>query len=402
MFDLFGRYVFRQVAGAFLVILLTLTAIVWLATALKQLDLLTSKGQSIFLFLKITSLALPNLMVVIAPNALLMASLYTLDRLNGDSELIVTTAAGAPVWRIARPFLALAGLVSVLLIILSFWMLPGSMRAMRSYVIQVRTDLISQVLQPGRFSSPEPKLTFHISDRTPDGDLVGLIVHDARNREQIMTYLAKRGRIVRDGDDAFLVMQSGQIHRKQANEKDESVQIVEFDRYIFDISQFGPKSILEELKPRERYLGELLNPAPDDPYYKRYPGHFAAEIHNRISNLLYPIVFVMIPIMFLGQARTVRQGRWNAMAAAFVLAIAVRVSGFAATNLNNLHSGAALLVYGIPLGAILVAALTAHARMAPYSRLRRGYESLSKLLPYNYNFWPAWGILTGRRHGRVG
>ncbi len=402
MFDLFGRYVFRQVAGAFLVILLTLTAIVWLATALKQLDLLTSKGQSIWLFLKITSLALPNLMVVIAPNALLMASLYTLDRLNGDSELIVTTAAGAPVWRIARPFLTLASLVGVLLVVLSFWMLPGSMRAMRSYVIQVRTDLISQVLQPGRFSSPEPRLTFHISDRTPDGDLLGLIVHDARNREQIMTYMAKRGRIVRDGNDAYLVMQNGQIHRKQANQKDESVQIVEFEQYIFDISQFGPKSVLEELKPRERYLGELLNPDPDDPYYKRYPGHFLAEVHNRISNLLYPFVFVMIPIMFLGQARTVRQGRWNAMAGAFVVAIAVRVSGFAATNLNNLHSWAALLVYGIPLGAILVAALTAHARMAPYSRLRRGYESLSRLLYHNYNFWPARGILTGRRHGRVG
>jgi lipopolysaccharide export system permease protein len=34
---------------------------------------------------------------------MLMASLYTLDRMNGDSELIVMTAAGAPVWRIGAP-----------------------------------------------------------------------------------------------------------------------------------------------------------------------------------------------------------------------------------------------------------------------------------------------------------
>ena len=75
MNTLFGRYVFRQVANAFVVILLTLTSIVWLATALKQLDLIVSQGQGFVLFLKITVLSLPSLMALIAPNALLMASL---------------------------------------------------------------------------------------------------------------------------------------------------------------------------------------------------------------------------------------------------------------------------------------------------------------------------------------
>ena len=52
------------------------------------------------------------------------------------------------------------------------------MRALRDLIPQVRTDLISQVLQPGRFSSPEPGLTFHIRDRSLTGDLLGLLVHD--------------------------------------------------------------------------------------------------------------------------------------------------------------------------------------------------------------------------------
>ena len=103
---LFGRYMFRQVANAFIVILLTLTIVVWLATALKQLDLITSRGQGIVLFLQMTLLSLPSLMALIAPNAMLMASLYTLDRMNGDSELIVMTASGATIWRIGAPLLA--------------------------------------------------------------------------------------------------------------------------------------------------------------------------------------------------------------------------------------------------------------------------------------------------------
>src|SRR4029453_8921244 len=110
---IFGRYLFRQAANALLVILLTLTLVVWLATALKELNLITSRGQGIVLFLQMTMLSLPSLMALIAPNAMLMAALYTLDRMNGDSELIVMTASGAPIWRIGAPIVALGGIASM-------------------------------------------------------------------------------------------------------------------------------------------------------------------------------------------------------------------------------------------------------------------------------------------------
>ena len=152
--SLFSRYVFRQVANAFVIILVTLTTIVWLATALKQLDLIVSQGQGFVLFLKMTFLTLPSLMALIAPNAILMASLYTLDRMNGDSELIVMTAAGAPIWRIGAPFVLLASMVCVVILICNLWVMPASMRALRGLITQVRTDVISQVLQPGDFPAP--------------------------------------------------------------------------------------------------------------------------------------------------------------------------------------------------------------------------------------------------------
>jgi len=129
---LFGRYVLRQVTNAFLVILLTLTSVVWLATALKELDLITSQGQGVLLFLHMTMLSLPGLMALIAPNAALMSCLYTLDRLNGDSELIVMTAAGAPIWRIGASFVLLATLVSIGILIANLWIMPASMRTLRS------------------------------------------------------------------------------------------------------------------------------------------------------------------------------------------------------------------------------------------------------------------------------
>ena len=390
--SLFSRYVFRQVANAFVIILVTLTTIVWLATALKQLDLIVSQGQGFVLFLKMTILTLPSLMALIAPNAMLMAALYTLDRMNGDSELIVMTAAGAPVWRIGAPFVLLASMVCVVILICNLWVMPASMRALRGLITQVRTDVISQVLQPGRFSSTEPGLTFHIRDRSPTGDLLGLLVHDERDDNQLMSYLADRGRIISNDDGAYLVMFDGHVHRYEKKSPDQGVQIVAFDQYIFNISDLNPKDAgSNELRPRERYLSDLLNPGPNVLKTKGAADRLRTELHDRFSTPFYPLLFAVLAVAILGHARTTRESRWAQILLAAGIAVGLRVSGLTASNLVTLSAGATPLVYVIPIAAIIVAALTAHVRMSP--ELRSKLSLQLKFIPDNIKFWTGRGIV---------
>ena len=390
--SLFSRYVFRQVTNAFVIILVTLTTIVWLATALKQLDLIVSQGQGFVLFLKMTVLSLPSLMALIAPNAMLMASLYTLDRMNGDSELIVMTAAGAPIWRIGAPFVLLASMVCVVILICNLWIMPASMRALRALITQVRTDVISQVLQPGRFSSTEAGLTFHIRDRSPTGDLLGLLVHDERDDKQIMSYLADRGRIISNDDGSYLVMFEGHVHRYETKSPDQGVQIVAFDQYVLNISDFTPKDTgSKELRPRERYLSELLNPDPKLLKQKGAAGQLRTELHDRFSTPFYPLLFACLAVAILGHARTTRESRWAQILIAAGIAVGLRVSGLTASNLVTLSAGATPLVYLIPIGAIIVAALVAHVRMSP--ELRSKLSLQLKLVPDNIKFWTGRGIV---------
>ena len=389
---LFSRYVFRQVANAFVIILVTLTTIVWLATALKQLDLIVSQGQGFVLFLKMTVLSLPGLMALIAPNAMLMASLYTLDRMNGDSELIVMTAAGAPVWRIGAPFVLLASMVCVVILICNLWVMPASMRALRALITQVRTDVISQVLQPGRFSSTEPGLTFHIRDRSPTGDLLGLLVHDERDEKLVMSYLAERGRIISNDDGAYLVMFDGHVHRYEVKDPSKGVQIVAFDQYVLNISDFSSKDTSsKELRPRERYLSELLNPDPKLLKNKGASGQLRTELHDRFSTPFYPLLFAFLAVAVLGHARTTRESRWAQILVAAGIAVGLRVSGLTAANLVTLSAAATPLVYLIPIGAIIVAALVAHVRMSP--ELRSKLSLQLKFVPDNIKFWTGRGIV---------
>src|SRR5262249_1963400 len=158
----------------------SLTSVVWIGVALRQLELMTSQGQDVLRFLTMTTLAIPSMLALIAPIALLIASIHVLNRLNSDSELIVMTAAGAPIWALLKPLGLMALIVALGVSAVNHLAGPWSQRVLREYTILVRSDLISQVIQPWRFTEPEPKLTIHIRDRAPNGDLLGLLLHDAR------------------------------------------------------------------------------------------------------------------------------------------------------------------------------------------------------------------------------
>ncbi len=117
--------------------------------------------------------------------------------------------------------------------------MPWSMRLLREYIVQVRTDILTQVIQPGQFSSPESGLTFHIRERALNGELLGLIVHDTRDKAQSQSYLAERGVIVKREPSNYLVMTDGHIVRR--TDKDEPAQIVAFDKYAVDLDRFEKK-----------------------------------------------------------------------------------------------------------------------------------------------------------------
>ena len=189
-------YILRMTASAFGMILVTLTGVIWVTQALREFDLLTSKGQTIVVFFVVTGLSLPLLFLVIAPIALFLAVIYTYNRLGSDSELIVMTSAGMSPGHILRPLVYLTLAVSVVVGATSVYGAPASMRLLRQEITKIRADVVANIVQPGKFTSVEKDLTFHIRARQPNGELNGLIVADRRDKNQEMIYLAEKGQIV--------------------------------------------------------------------------------------------------------------------------------------------------------------------------------------------------------------
>jgi len=321
-----GRYMFRATTVAFLVTLVTLTVVIWFTQAMRDFDLITSERQTLFVFIGITGMIVPLLVMIIAPIALMVSAGHVLNRLGSDSEIIVMNAAGVSPWRLLRPYLVVAILVSILVAVIAAYVSPRSLRELRDWSEQVRADILTNIVQPGRFTSVSGNLTFHIADRRPNGLLLGIFVDDRRDPDERATYLAEQGEIVKNDSGSFLVLEHGSIQRLEAGHRDP--RIVTFDRYAFDLSKFtgGPQNVTYTV--REKYIWELIWPRPDDALYVAQPDQYRSELYDRLATPLYPLAFAILTYMFLGPPQTTRQSRTLALLGLIGSATALRLIGF--------------------------------------------------------------------------
>jgi lipopolysaccharide export system permease protein len=321
-----GRYIFRTTFGAFLVICTSVTALMWITQALRDIDLMTNQGQSIFVFVGITSLIIPLLVSIIAPIALMIAVGHVLNKLGNDSELIVMNAAGMPPWVLFRPFLAVGIVVSLLVAAISVYVSPWGLRELRQWATEVRADLVSNVVQPGRFTKLDERLTLHIRQREPNGQLLGILIDDQRNPKERVTILAEKGDIVKNERGAFLVLGNGSIQRHETGQRDPA--LVLFDSYGFDLSWLTHATQNVKYSVRERYLWELYDHERSVAEFADQPNQVRAEFHDRISAPLYPLAFVVLTYAYLGAPRTTRQGRAMSLLGAIGAVAALRGLGF--------------------------------------------------------------------------
>lgn len=364
LMSILTRYIFGQAAGALVLIVASLTGVVWIAVALRQLELVTNQGQNLTRFITITLLAIPNMMALIAPIALLIAAIHVLNKASGDSELIVMTSGGMPVWGLLKPLGLLSVIVALCVATVNHGVGPWTQVQLRDNLNEVRTDLMSSVLQPWRFTSPEPRLTLHIRNRSPSGELLGLLMHDARDAKTELTYLAERGLIIKQGAAAYLRMQNGHIVRKLPDQP--GPQIIVFESYVVDLNQLEQRTEGPGFeRPRERSTWALLTFDPEDPKEAPQAKKSIAELHERMSSPLYALAFIAIVVAAMGQAQTTRQNRTQAVVMAFGLAVGTRVAGIAANNALTGKSNAVWLVYAIPLMAMAAALFSTYWNIYP-------------------------------------
>ncbi len=342
------HYIVRQLAHSTLLTALTLTSIVWLTQALRLMDFIVNQGVGIDMFLWLTVLLMPSLLLMILPIAVFIAAVFIYHRLKSDSELVVMEAAGLSRWALVRPAMLVATAVALIGYIIAFWIMPVAYGKFRETQKYLRDNYASVLLQEGVFSSPVEGLTVFVRERE-GGGFKGILVHDNREEGLAVTMMAEEGRLATTPQGQRFYLTNGNRQEMRHGR----LSLLNFDSYTLDLSLYGKDSGTRPPDPREMFLPALLERGelPPDEIVKR-----RGELHQRILWPLYTFTLMLTGLAILLTGEFSRRGSfWRVVLASLTVA-GLSVLALALRNLVAESVLYMLFAYGSMLVPALIAA----------------------------------------------
>lgn len=358
--QLIDRYLFRELLGPSLLATAALSGVALLSESLSALDLLVDDRQSVFTFVKVIVLAMPQLVAMVLPVAVLVGALVALNRLHTEQEIVICFAGGMSRWRVIAPALQLAGAATLVCLVLTLWLQPLSYRALRETLQGVRADIAATMIKPGKFSHPAPGVTVFAQSVDDDGSIHNLFIDRESRSGRDTTLMAREGRLQTRGDAPMLLLRHG---ANQEISKAGTLNFLAFDQYVFDLRPLMPPDRPVIYKLSDRYLHELLFPDLRGSWERANLGKMLAEAHSRLAGPLYNLAFMVMALAAVIGGSFSRMGYGTRIAVVACAALIVRVAGFSAQAAAGSSPIFNLVQYLIPIStAALSLALLFPAR----------------------------------------
>jgi len=372
----FDRYLLKNLIIATMFTAVVLASIILLTQSLRFLELVINAGASGMTFWTLTMLTLPRFFEIILPIALMAATVFVYNRMTMDSELTVMRALGAPPLRLARPALRMAFVVTFILWLVTMWISPLSLSSMQYMRQLVKAQYSSLLFRPGVFTSIRPGLTVFVRDRTPNGELQGLMMYDNRaETENPVAIIAKRGQFIVTEAGQEVVVYDGS--RQEVNEETGALNRLDFTRYTIELPEDTGPVKQRWREPEERTLGELLQTETEDRRDIGKRESFMLEIHRRIVSPLLAPAFTMIALVFLLLGPVDRRGQTLRIACAIALTVLLQGLFLSAFNVSRQSVIGLIGMYAVPLlplgiGFLLLSERSEGLRRRLFQKFKRG------------------------------
>lgn len=310
------RYLLSRLTALFGFFALVLVSVYWVNRAVSLFDKLIGDGQTAWVVLEFTLLTLPNVIRLVLPIAGFAATVYTLNRLSADSELVVMQATGASPWRLARPVAIFGVMVAVLMMVLVHVLVPISRAKLAERQAEVAENVTASFLTEGSFQHPADGVTIYIRQISPRGELLDLFLSDGRAKGARTTYTAEKALIVRSDSGPKLIMLNGMAQTLRLS--DESLSVTRFADLTYDIGALigtrGQTRIDWEELPSWRLV------APSDALLQRTGSTAAEALYELNDRMARPL---LAPVAALIGAAALMLGGFSRFGMTWQILIAV-------------------------------------------------------------------------------
>jgi len=363
----FQRYLFRNVLRTLLAIVggLALIALLTQGLASDRLGLIVENRQSVVVYLWVSLLATPQIISLLMPIALFIATAAALNASHRDNEIVVSQASGMSNWQVASPVLRLATLAAILHLGLNLWVQPAASRELRETVSEASTDLASSLVREGMFMTHGEGLTT-FAGKVTGAEITFLVANDSRDPANEATFIAKTAFVSEVEGKPTLILRDGQ---RQTIRTNGALEALTFQQSPLELSAFVNDQKAVILEESDRFLPELFFPDMNNYYDARNAEAFQAEGHARMAAPLLNIAMAMLAIYAVLGGDFNRRGYAKRIAMASAGAVLLRLMAFQMTASAADDSELNALQYILPM--FVVALISFFYFMLPILQRRR-------------------------------
>ncbi|NLD81224.1 MAG: LPS export ABC transporter permease LptF [Smithella sp.] len=299
MNKIISRYIFREIAFPFFLILFVLTFVLLMGKILQIMDLMVNKGISVLDILHLVMLIMPSFLMFTIPIALLVSILIAMGTFSADNEITALKAAGVSLLQIYYPVAIASLLTFICTIVIGYYLVPQSNFATKKLLFELATQNASIGIKEKVFNSDFKDLLVYADKIPANGEYMeGVIISDKRSTEEQNTIIARKAFLVADTKRMIvkLRLENGSIHTVSPDLK--NYRKVDFRIYdlILDLSTTLATYSEEYKSSTEMTLTELLQRMKKPGLDGSAIRELAIEVHKKFSIPLSCIFFGLLAL----------------------------------------------------------------------------------------------------------
>ncbi len=251
MYRLISRYILKEIAIAFAMIVFILTFVLLMGKILQLMDLMINKGISFTTIAQMTLFLMPSFLIFSIPISLLIAILIGLGRLSGDNEITILKMSGVSLYQIAFPVACAALIASLMTAATTFFLVPYGNIATKNLLFDMARQKASIGIREKVFIDDFRGILLYAEKIPIHGDfLEGVLVSDNRILREPNTIIAKKAYLISDIDTraVTLRLEDGSTHTVDAGLKNYR----KMDFRLYDVRLDLAESLTSDIKTGEK------------------------------------------------------------------------------------------------------------------------------------------------------
>ena len=344
-------YIFKQVVIGFLILTLSLLGIVWLTQSLRFINMTIGKGLPFALFIKITLLLIPKFLLILSPISMFAVVLFVYNRMNMDREIIVFKSSGFDNFKLAKPTLFFALIMTAAGFVFSIKIIPETYAAFRDLQWQIRNDISHMIIQEGAFNALGDNITVYVEKIDNHNHLKNIVIGiDEKNTHSVV--LAESGALIHNNNVPRIVMNNGS--RQEINRKTGIFSLLNFDNYTIDFDSLLDEGKKRYLRYEELSIADLRDVLKNPELSENDRMRINVEIHGRFVKPLFNIAFGILGCVGVLLGYFNRNG--NLLKTCFIIAVMVIIQSLALVfeNFAAHNNSFIVCMYVLPFFTVFV------------------------------------------------